>query len=348
MAIWRAQKEHNASIKLRGGGDEYLILDKLTDKTATTQDVEVTKVESTGTAAANLGAGFPVQIENAAGEVEERGSIDHVMTTATNGSEGSEYQFRVSSSGTVTKIATINASGLTLNSGSLTVTTPGTTDFTGGAATINLKAATDAALDIQDNGTSAFEIDTSGDTIQSKMRFTTTDGVSSGTARVVGGLAYSNVAASAAHTSTTTEALFDKQYSLPANTLKAGTLVKIKYQGIATGTANTDTLAIVLYIGGLSGTALLTGTATDVANNAIFCGEYNLICRTAGTSGTFVGFGSHSDVPAASGTASPIYEINASTTINTTAAQVIGVGADWSTTDTVNTCRLDFLTVEVY
>lgn len=179
-------------------------------------------------------------------------------------------------------------------------------------------------------------------------RVTTTDAVASGTARVVGGLAYSNTAASAAHTNTTTEALFDKQYSIPANTLKAGTVVKVRYQGIATATNANDTLTIKLYIGGLTGTALLTGTATDVANSNIFAGECTIVVRTAGATGTFVAVGTHTEVPAASGTAvHDVTEITASTTIDTTAAQVLGVGADWSAADSGNSCRLDIFTVEI-
>lgn len=164
----------------------------------------------------------------------------------------------------------------------------------------------------------------------------------------LGGVVYSSVAASAAHTNTTTEALFDKQYSIPANTLVAGSVIKVRYQGIATATNATDTLLIKLYIGGLTGTALLTGTATDVANDNIFTGECTIQIRTAGASGTFVAVGSHSDVPAASGTAVPVYEITASTAIDTTAAQVIGVGADWSVASASNSARLDIMIVEIY
>jgi alpha-D-ribose 1-methylphosphonate 5-phosphate C-P lyase len=163
----------------------------------------------------------------------------------------------------------------------------------------------------------------------------------------LGGVVYRNVAASAAHSNTLTEALFDTQYSIPANTLKAGTVIKVRFQGIATATNATDTLTIKLYIGGLSGTAILTGTATDVANNDIFCGEATIVVRTVGASGTFVAYGSHSEVPAASGTATLVYEITASTTIDTTAAQVIGVGADWSVASASNSCRLDILVVEI-
>lgn len=160
-------------------------------------------------------------------------------------------------------------------------------------------------------------------------------------------LAYASTAASAAHTNTTTEALFDKQYSIPANSLQVGEVVKIYFQGIATATNSTDTLTIKLYLGGLAGTALLTGTATDVADNNIFAGFAQFIVRTVGATGTIVAFGHHTDVPAASGTASmAITEITASTTLDTTAAQVIGVGADWSVASESNSCRLDVLTVE--
>ena len=157
---------------------------------------------------------------------------------------------------------------------------------------------------------------------------------------------YAQQAAGTAHTNSTTETAIGS-YSLPANTLKPGTRVRVKYQGIATATNSTDTLTVKLYLGGLSGTALMTGTATDVADNNIFCGEFELVCRTDGASGTFVGFGSHADVPAASGTASPVYEIVGSTAVDTTAAQVIAVGADWSAASASDSCRLDFMAVDV-
>jgi hypothetical protein len=146
---------------------------------------------------------------------------------------------------------------------------------------LSIKESTNAYL--------TFVTTDSAEAINATKRLTTTDGVSSGTARVVGGRAYTNTAASTAITNTNTEALFDTQYSLPANTLKAGTLVKIRYQGIATATNSTDTLTIKLYIGGLAGTALISHAATDVANNDVFSGEISLICRTAGASGTIVG-----------------------------------------------------------
>ena len=164
----------------------------------------------------------------------------------------------------------------------------------------------------------------------------------------LGGLVYSSVAASAAHTGTTTEALFDKQYSIPANTLLAGSIIKVRFQGIATGANSTDTITVKLYLGGLSGTAILTGSATDATANDIFTGEALIQIRTIGASGTFVSVGSMNIVPAASGTAVPVYQIVASTAVDTTGALVIGVGCDWQSSSGTNSARLDIMAVEIY
>lgn len=170
------------------------------------------------------------------------------------------------------------------------------------------------------------------------------NGFNAGIASLV---AYTNTAASAAVTNSTVETLFDKSYSIPAKSLRAGQLIKIRFQGIATATNSTDTLAVKLYIGGLTGTVLLSLAATDVANNDVFDGEYELIIRTDGASGTMVGCGTFKSIPAAEGTATYKDDILASTAIDTTAAQVIGVSATWSVANAGNSVRLDFLRVEI-
>lgn len=194
------------------------------------------------------------------------------------------------------------------------------------------------------NGGQFVEFISVEDGTDKRWRVVNSEGVAGMSKRVT----YTSVAASAAHTNTTTEALFDKTYTVPANTLKAGSVIKIRYQGIATSTNSTDTLLVKLYLGGLTGTALLTGTATDVANDNIFAGEAMVVVRTIGASGTFVAVGTHTDVPAAAGTAvHDITEITASTAIDTTTTQVIGVGADWSVASASNSARLDIMVVEV-
>src|SRR5262249_52026905 len=111
----------------------------------------------------------------------------------------------------------------------------------------------------------------------------------------------------------------------------------------------TATLTIRLRFGGLAGTVLLAGTATDVANNNIFAGEFEVAIRTAGVSGTMVGYGTHTEVPAASGTAvHDITEILPATTVDTTVAQVVNVTATWSAANAANQVRLDFMPVDVW
>lgn len=193
-------------------------------------------------------------------------------------------------------------------------------------------------------GTLSPDIYIRGDTGAMRQTDGTTDAPVNGW---LGGVVSNIVAASSAHTSTTTEALL-ASYSIPAATLVAGSTIEVEWAGIATGTTNTDTLTVKLYIGGLSGTVVATGTATDIANNACFFGRTLIQVRTAGDSGTFVAYSAHSKVPAASLTASPVFELIASTAINTNAAQVVGVGLDWSTADTTNSARVDIFAVKIY
>jgi hypothetical protein len=61
--------------------------------------------------------------------------------------------------------------------------------------------------------------------------------------------------------------------------------------------------------------------ATDVADNNVFEGEYEVIMRTVGASGTMVGTGTFKSVPAAEGTATYKDDILASTAIDTTVAR---------------------------
>lgn len=166
-------------------------------------------------------------------------------------------------------------------------------------------------------------------------------------AKIVAKKMYSATAASSAVTNTNVETLFSNQYTLPANILKTGSVIHVRYQGIATSTNLTDTLRARLFIGGLTGTVLQTCGPTDVANNDIFAGEVYLTIRTVGATGTFIGWGNQTNILAASGSATMVTSIVASTTIDTTVSQLIGVGATWSVASASNSCRLDYLTIEM-
>ena len=158
---------------------------------------------------------------------------------------------------------------------------------------------------------------------------------------------YASTAASAAITNTTDEAIFDDSVTLPAGMLKPGTRIRITAQGIATSTNGTDALTLVLRIGGVAGTALISLAATDVADDDSWLFQCELVIRTVGATGTFVGNGFHTLVPGAAGTPETRHAIIASTAINTTVAQEIGVTADWSAASASNSCRSDFLSIEI-
>lgn len=176
-------------------------------------------------------------------------------------------------------------------------------------------------------------------------RITTTDGVTSGTARVIGGRAYSNTAASTTIGGTSAETSFDASYTIPANTLKAGTLVHVRYAGFGVTGVGSDTFAHKLYIGGSAGTALISSAAAQLATNATFTGECDIICRTAGATGTLVAYGTYKQ-SSAEGTMTVKDDYTASTTVNTTASNDIVVTGTWNTSN-ANSARLDLLTVEI-
>lgn len=155
---------------------------------------------------------------------------------------------------------------------------------------------------------------------------------------------YANVAAGTAVSNTTTETGLFTTYSIPAGVLRAGSVIRFRWQGIATSTNSTDTLQIKAYI---NSTAVATGTATDVANNDMFDGECTAVLRTVGSSGTFVATALHSKVPAASNTATRVCQLTASTAIDTTAAVTITVKATWSVASASNSVRGDMLVIEI-
>lgn len=178
-----------------------------------------------------------------------------------------------------------------------------------------------------------------------KKRLTTMDGVSSGIAKVVGGRAYSQTAASTAITGATeTSTIFDTNISLPANTLKAGSVIRFSAFGKYTATTGAETHTLAYQVGSV--VVGITGNL-DPATNDYFHIMGELTCRTAGGSGTCVGWVRiASGASGASGT--PLMYYLGSTTIDTTAANICGVYVDRQGTATdSDSMRLDHHVVEV-
>lgn len=136
--------------------------------------------------------------------------------------------------------------------------------------------------------------------------------------------------------------------TFPANTLRAGTRIKLKYQGIVSATTGATTLTIKAYLGTatLAGTALISGTATTTAASLIFSGEFEVVARAApGATAACVGHGLFCE-PTAAGAVTPKQAILASTSFATNGALLLEVSAKWSASD-ANSCRLDIFDVEI-
>jgi hypothetical protein len=152
---------------------------------------------------------------------------------------------------------------------------------------------------------------------------------------------YTSKAASTAVANTTTETAFDQNVTIPASALRAGDVIHIVHQGIATATNSTDTLKSKLYIGA---TNIADTGAIDVANNDIFVIDAYVQIRTVGASGTLVAWGTTNI--GTSGTATTKAFYLASTAIDTTASQLITAKATWSVANAGDSCRQDVMIVQ--
>ena len=225
-------------------------------------------------------------------------------------------------------------------------------------------ATGDAGITLKDNLASAFDVSeaanpylvfcttNSGEAIKAKQRLTVTDGVASGTDRVVGGMAISDPVASTAITGTTeTNTNFDHgAYTIPAASLKVGTVVRVRAQGIYTATTGAETHTFSV----MAGAVVLAVTGNlDPATNDVFDIEFEFVVRAVGASGTVVGSGVCRSGPRA--TAAPATHLLATgttststATVDTTGAIVLAVSVDRQGTATDgDSMRLDRFQVEI-
>jgi len=144
---------------------------------------------------------------------------------------------------------------------------------------------------------------------------------------------YSQVAASAAVVSDAATD-FDKDYTIPANTLVEGSVIKIRAQGIITSVAAGGAVTIAYKIGS---TVIRSDGFTPVGND-IFSADIELIVRTVGAGGTIIG----STIGGETVSGVTVSQL-ASTAIDTTATQKIAVSCDF--VNAGNSARLDGLTV---
>lgn len=153
----------------------------------------------------------------------------------------------------------------------------------------------------------------------------------------------SQVAASTAITGATeTATAFSESYTVPANTLEAGTVLRGRAWGKHTATTGSETHTLALKLGS---TAIGTSGNLDPANDDYWMWEWEITCRTAGASGTIVGWARLSyGASAAAGTVINFWLD--STAFDTTADAVLAVYIDRQGTATdSDSVRQDALTV---
>ena len=153
---------------------------------------------------------------------------------------------------------------------------------------------------------------------------TTTDGVTSGTARKVGGLAYAATSAVTLTNSTSETTL--GSYTIPANTLKAGTSLRFRAAVRVTGNAAADTIT---FKGKLGSTALFTSAAVAMVANDIAIVEGHITSRAAPGASAAVTSNTRATVTVG-GTASSVGSVPAPSNFATNSALVLALTGQWS------------------
>ena len=136
--------------------------------------------------------------------------------------------------------------------------------------------------------------------------------------------------------------------TIPANYLQVGDRIKVRGQAIVTAHNSTDTLLAKLQLTpGTTGSAVdiaSTGAVNNSANDIIYF-DAELQIRTIGATGTFVAAGVYGDGVPGTATAKPF--LTASSTIDTTQSQIVGIQGTWSVASASDSVRLDVFSVEL-
>jgi hypothetical protein len=161
----------------------------------------------------------------------------------------------------------------------------------------------------------------------------------------VGGLVKSSTAAQTI-TNTAVETAFTTNYTIPANNCIPGRV----YRVIARGTYTTTTTAPTLNVRVKAGTVILATTgalATSAsAANRQWTLQADVVCQTAGVSGTVEAAGVFTRATSAILAASWEMRNTAPITLNTTVAQTLTVTTQFNTANAANTIRVSEMTIE--
>lgn len=165
----------------------------------------------------------------------------------------------------------------------------------------------------------------------------------------VGKLAFANTTVPAGNTNanSTAENAFSSSYTIPANSLTAGSIIRVNLYGVYGTTVVAPTLTGKLKLG--STVMLNTGALTTVVSltNAGWWAEALMIVQTTGASGSIEAQGYAVFATAATTGLSVNIANTAAITIDTTAAQALTVTTQWSAANAANTITLRQAAIEV-
>lgn len=163
----------------------------------------------------------------------------------------------------------------------------------------------------------------------------------------VGGIVFADVAAAdtvTAATSNNAFVSFAQSYAIPASTLKAGTVVRVKALVVVNNASGTDTLTCNIRFGG---TSLIASTAVDPgATTDLHLLEFELTSRAAASAASSV-TGAGRWITNTGGTIAHGTGLLAPSNFATSGALTIDVQAKWSSNTASTSARLEALTVEI-
>ena len=170
-------------------------------------------------------------------------------------------------------------------------------------------------------------------------RVTTTDGVASGTARVVGGL-LSAVTATAPLTATASETVL-ASVSLPAGTIKAGTTIRYRAAVRVTGNVGSDTLTMRTRLGPttLIGTAIVASAAVAMVADDVAIIE-GVITGRAAPGGTASVASSATGIVKVGGTAASFGAAPVPSNFATNGVLLLEFTGQWSSNSGTNNASL--------
>lgn len=148
-----------------------------------------------------------------------------------------------------------------------------------------------------------------------------------------------NTSDSSAISDTASETNFSTTRTLSSSLWKVGGIFRLTASGVYS-TTGTPTLTFRVKLGSTNVVVFTAKTGINNASNQSWLIEADIVCRTTGSSGTIMGYGRiHINTSAGVDTSEVV--INSSTTsINTTANQILQISLTWSAASTSNTATM--------